>query len=71
MTDAGMNFNIEWVMNREKAGKASPKQILLINPVTPFTLPGATVEQYNGYLFGKPCDHLLFKTLHINFTKLR
>jgi len=65
-----MHFNIVWVMNREKAGKASPKQILLINPVTPFTLPGATVEQYNGYLFGSITPQIIFGFVLVFITGL-
>ncbi len=67
---SGMNFRIEWLMDSGTSSGRVRKKALLINPFTPFSLPGVSIERYSGYLIRVILPQIIFGSILIIITAL-
>jgi signal transduction histidine kinase len=68
LDSAGMKFVLEW--HRGPGGKEPSKNALLVEPLTPFTLPAVEIHRYNGYLAGNIATQIIFGIVLITLTAL-
>ncbi len=70
MSGAGLEFNIAWEKDIPGAGSGSRKNAIYINPLNPFSLPGAAVTKYTGYLFNRILPQVVFGVILVFITAL-
>lgn len=67
LENAGLNFNLIWT---EDTLSGHYKRTLSLAPHNPFSLPGVSISNYDGYLAGKLWPQILFGIVLIFLTAL-
>lgn len=65
---AGLNFDLTW--EKDQFSEKQLKRTLFVAPHNPFSLPGVSISDYNGYLAGKLWPQILFGIVLICLTAL-